>query len=170
VTRDSIDRRNFNTLCRKTADFIVKVRSTLTSLVVVFEEGNGIFDRHVSLQLYGARRLAARRLHRLRTAKLFFEQQLVALNNNDFPRLEVIRFEGFYIFPDASPEKATRTGIASVFQLIRECPFANASFVEISSMEDGICFWGHQRTVTDSSEQLDRSDDGGGFAELLARS
>jgi hypothetical protein len=106
-------------------------------------------------------------LHRPRTAKLFFEQQLVALNNNNFPRLEVIRFEGFYIFLDATPEKAARTGIASVFQLIRECP---SSFVEISSMEDGICFLGHQRIVTDSSEQLDRSDDGGVFAELLASS
>jgi hypothetical protein len=94
----------------------------------------------------------------------------VAVNNHAFPRLEVIRFEGFYIFLDASPEEAARTGIASVFQLIQECPFANASFVEISSMEDGICFWGHRRIVTDSSEQLDRSDDGGGFAELLASS
>jgi hypothetical protein len=59
VTRDSIDRRNFNTLCWKTADFIVKVRSTLTSLVVVFEEGNGIStDTSVSsfMELDGSQR------------------------------------------------------------------------------------------------------------------
>lgn len=73
---------------------------------------------------------AARRLHRLRTAKFFLEQQLVAVNNHAFPRLEVIRFEGFYIFLDATPEEAARTGMASVFQLTRECPFANSSFVE----------------------------------------
>jgi hypothetical protein len=87
-----------------------------------------------------------------------------------FLALEVVRFEGFYIFLDATPEEAARTGIASVFQLIRVCPTADASFVEISSMEDGICFLGQRRQITESGEQPEHSDDDGGFTELLASS
>jgi hypothetical protein len=170
VPNYSIDQRNFHTSCEKLAAFIVKISLTLKWLVVVYEERRQIFDRNVSPQVPGGRRLAANRLWHLRTAKLFLEQQLVALNNNSLPWLEVVRFEGFYIFLDASPEEAARTGIASVFQLIRECPFANASFVEISSMEDGICFLGHQRKIMESGEQPEHSDDDGGYAELLASS
>ena len=164
VPHSSVDHRHYYTLCLKAAAFIVKVRQTLRSLVVVFAENRDVYRRSIYLR---SRRVAVIRLRRLQDAKFFLDQLLAALNDNTFPRLERVRCEGFYIFLDASLEEVASAGIASTFQLIRDCPFADASFIEVSSLDDrGIGFRGHDRDY----HRIGEWHDDGEFAELLASS
>jgi hypothetical protein len=80
------------------------------------------------------------------TAKLFLEQLLAALNENFFPQLGEIRFEGFHILEDATPHEADIAGLAGVMQSVRESEigFANATFTDIKSLSGRGSYYGNE--------------------------
>jgi hypothetical protein len=157
------DLRSFHTMFQQTAAFVVKVRATLESLVVVLGENEAMYPGG---QKYGSSITYRRECYRpwcMEMAKLFLEQQLAALNENSFPRLRKIHFEGFHLIQDASPSEAVKVELASIFQAIQGCRFADATFIDISNVQVRRCFGGYRE---DGHTLLDD----GRFPELLAQS
>jgi hypothetical protein len=79
----------------------------------------------------------------LRIAAAFLNQSLAVLNRNHFLHLEDIRFEGFHVLETATPRQAAAAGLADTFQSIRECPYPNASFTQISCIDCREVFLGY---------------------------
>jgi hypothetical protein len=156
-----IDLRNYNTLFRQTAMFVTKTKGTLKSLIIVFGECRSIYGDFVT---YGCGTGRANHLGRCRwyikMAKLFLEQQLAALNENAFPQLEEIRFEGFRLLENATPQQAADAELAGVLQSVRDTRFTNATFTDISSVQGRDSYHGNNRHTEGDSR----------FAELLATS
>ncbi|GAB7330788.1 hypothetical protein MBLNU13_g02336t1 [Cladosporium sp. NU13] len=61
-------------------------------------------------------------------AKLFLEQMLTALNDNAFPLLEEIRFEGFTLLKRANSRESADAELAGIFQMVEESRFADGIF------------------------------------------
>ena len=159
------DLRSFHTTFQQTAALIVKVRETLESLVVVLGESENMYSLR-GPQYCGSQYAHIRQCHRpwcMEMAKLFLEQQLAALNENSFPRLRKVHFEGFHLLQNASPSEAAKAELARVFQAIRDCRFADATFIDISSVQGRRCFGGYG----DEGHIL---LDEGRWPELLAKS
>ena len=156
----SVDVRAYNTLFRQTSSFITKTRETLKSLIIVFDEHPGLY---LEGQLKGG--CGTPSGHNpwcIKMAKLFLEQLLAALNENAFPQLEKIRFEGFHHLEDANAHSAARAGLASVLRSVRESEsrFGNTTFTDIKSLSGRKNYHGHNGGPGDD----------GRFAELLAKS
>jgi len=96
-------------------------------------------------------------------AKLFLEKMLTALNDNAFPLLKEIRFEGFALLKKANPRQAALAGVEldSIFQSIRDCRFTDATFTDISSVQGRQSYHGHNRNTDGDCSR---------FEELLADS
>jgi hypothetical protein len=157
------DLRSFHTMFQQTAAFVVKVRATLESLVVVLGENEAMYPGG---QNYGQPDIYRRECDRpwcMEMAKLFLEQQLAALNENSFPRLRKIHFEGFHLIQDASPSEVEKVELAGIFQAIEDCKFADATFIDISSVQGRRCFQGYEYSGNYFLDQ-------GRFPELLAES
>lgn len=157
------DLRSYLTLFRQTALFLIKVNETLESLNIVFGESLSLYEEHLEDGCRTMRhyRSACYRPWCIKMAKLFIEQQLAALNEHAFPRLEKIRFEGFHLLKNASPHDADKADLASVLQSIRYCRFSDATFIDISSVDsDQHSFLGYERN----------EDGDGRFTEFLANS
>ena len=147
------DLRSYQTLFRQTATFVINVRNTLKSLIVVFADTQTLQTDPVLLIDCN------RRPWCIQFAKLFLEQILAALNENAFPLLKEIRFEGFTILERATPHEAADAELAGIFQSIENCRFTDATFTKIASVQDRCCLHGKYRTNRDY-----------GFSELLASS
>ncbi|KAM0697445.1 hypothetical protein Q7P36_002299 [Cladosporium allicinum] len=159
------DLRGFHTTYQQTAAFIVKVRETLESLVVGLGETEDMYSL-TGPRWCGTHYAHIRGCYRpwcMEMAKLFLEQQLAALNENSFPQLRKIHFEGFHLLQDASPGEAAKAELASVFQAIRDCRFADATFIDISSVQGRRCFEGY-------GDEGHIILDEGRWPELLAKS
>ena len=158
------DLRSYQTLFRQTASFLVKVRETLRSLVIVFGESRRL--HRMPRELYGTNRAFLEGYYRpwcIKMAKLFLEQMLTALNDNAFPLLKEIRFEGFALLKKANPRQAALAGVEldSIFQSIRDCRFTDATFTDISSVQGRQSYHGHNRNTDGDCSR---------FEELLADS
>jgi hypothetical protein len=155
------DLRSYQTLFRQTASFTAKVKDTLKSLVIVFGESSSLYADPES---EGCGTVNIHRHHYrswcIKMAKLFLEQELAALNENAFPRLTTIRFEGFHLLEDADPGEAASAELADVLRLVRDCRFTNATFTEISSVQERQSYHGHNRNTDGDSR----------FVELLKTS
>jgi hypothetical protein len=156
----SVDVRGYNTLFHQTASFITKTKETLKSLIIVFDQSPSLYPEG---QLKGG--CGTPSGHNpwcIKMAKLFLERLLAALNENAFPQLEKIRFEGFHHLGDANAHNVARAGLTDVLQLVRESEsrFTNATFTDIKSLSGRHSYTGHDGGPRDD----------GGFAELLARS
>jgi hypothetical protein len=159
------DLRSFHTMFQQTAAFIVKVRATLESLVVVLGETDRMYSDSKG-QTYGSQRSYRCDCYRpwcMEMAKLVLEQQLAAPNENSFPRLRKIHFEGFHLLQDASPSEVEKVELAGIFQAIQDCKFADATFLDIPSVQGRRCFIGYE----DVGHYLLDHDR---FPELLAES
>jgi len=167
------DLRSFHTTFQKTAAFVAKVRETLESLVIVFGDREGL-NQNSRLPQCGTSRVFHRSFRRpwcIAMAKYFLEQQLAALNENSFPQLRKIRFEGFRCIQDAEPYGAAQLGLAIVFEAIQECKVADATFTDIKSVQGRECFEGYDAEDVDSDHPHAYVwPDEGGFPELLANS
>jgi hypothetical protein len=156
------DLRSYNTLFHQTAMFVTKTKETLKSLIIVFDEFID-FYANPRATLCGTGRSLHYGYHRpwsIKMAKLFLEQQLAVLNENAFPQLEEIRFEGFDVLENANPRDAARAELAGVLQLVRDTRFLNATFTDLSSVQGRKSYHGHDRNTKDDSK----------FAELLTTS
>jgi len=163
----NVDLRNYNTLFRHTSMFIAKTKETLKSLTIVLAVSRGLWETPGQYQLCGtgrAHRHSVLRPWSLKMARLFLEQLLGALNDNAFPRLEELRFEGFQLLHDANDREAARAELAGVLQLAQEtcCRFAdiNATLTDIPSVQARECFDGYDGGKEREAE----------FAHLLASS
>jgi hypothetical protein len=156
-----IDLRSYNTLFRQTAMFVTKIKETLKSLIIVFGECRSVYEGFVH---YGCGTGRGNHFERCRwyvkMAKLFLEQQLAALNENAFPQLEEIRFEGFHLLENATPQEAADAELAGVLQLVRETRFTNATFTDISSVQGRQSYHGNNQNTEGDSR----------FAQLLTTS
>ncbi|KAL1588839.1 hypothetical protein WHR41_02423 [Cladosporium halotolerans] len=158
------DLRNYHMLFKQTARLIVKVSQSLESLVIVFGQARSLFDDRRPAKT--GLRCGTGSFFRtmcyypwcVKMAQLFLEQQLAALNENAFPRLKQIRFEGFTFLRDE--HEADEAAFAELFQSIQDCRFNGATFTEISSEDDRRRFQGH-----DGGE-----DKAGEFTDLLSSS
>lgn len=155
------DLRNYHTMFRQAANLVIKVRHTLKSLFVAFGEKSSLYQgkRPYECGTGYMRRRTCYRPWCIKMAKLFLEQQLSALNENEFPRLDKIHFEGFHLLEDANDREAADAELEGVFQSIRDCRFTNATFTDLLSLDERLNFNG-------CSVQTDE----GRFSELLARS
>lgn len=155
------DLRSYNTLFHKTANFMATTRETLKSLIIVFGECRSVYPD--TAYRGGCGTPNYHRPWSIKMAKLFLEQLLAVLNENAFPQLEVIHFEGFHLLEDADPHEAARAELAGVLQLVQDtCSrFANATLTDLRSVQGRQSYHGHNRGT---NEDLDR------FAELLASS
>ena len=156
------DLRSYETLFQQTASFAAKVRNTLRSLVIVFGEPNGLWEP-CHPELCGTayvRRVFCYRPWCIKMAKLFLDQMLTTLNDNAFPLLEEIRFEGFAILERANSREAADAELAGTFQMVEDSRFAKGSFTDISSVQSRTGYHGHDR-ITDGNCR---------FEELLAGS
>ena len=157
------DLRSYQTLFRQTASFVVKVRETLHSLLIVFGESQSL---HRSPSPCGTNRVFLEGYYRpwcIKMAKLFLEQMLTALNENAFPLLKEIRFEGFSLLKTADPRQFADAELDSVFQSIEDCRFKDATFTDIQSVQARDSYYGNAR-ITDGDCRFDS------FEELLAGS
>lgn len=162
------DFRSYHTLFQQTADFAIKVRENLKSLVIVFGESQYLYKLPTSeLRMSGC--MYDRRSYEpwcIAMAKNFLEQMLAALNGNAFPRLESMRFEGFSLLVNllslngANPQKIARAGLTGVFQSIENSRFADGIFTDISSRQGRESYRGHDRRTNGDRR----------FEELLAGS
>lgn len=156
------DLRSYNTLFRQTAIFITKTKETLKSLVIVFDESRSMYPDSDSkgCGTGNVYRTGYYRPWCIKMAKLFLEQLLDALNENNFSQLEEIHFEGFDLLEDANPHEAASAELAVVLQLVRDSRFTNATFTDLSSVHGRQSYHGHDR----------KTDGDGRFAELLTSS
>jgi hypothetical protein len=152
------DLRSYQTLFRQTASFVVKVRETLRSVVIVF--GEQYESSYVSPCGTGRAQRMERQRWCIKMAKLFLEQMLAALNANAFPRLEDIHFEGFVLLKLANVREAVEAKLADLFQSIEECRLTNATFTDVPSVQDRRTYHGHDC----------KTDDNHSFDELIASS
>jgi hypothetical protein len=155
-----IDVRSYNTLFHQTASFIAKIKETLKSLIIVFDQCPSLYPEG---QLKGG--CGTPSGHNpwcIKMAKLFLQQLLAALNENAFPQLEKIRFEGFHHLEDADANNAARAELAGVLRSVRESEsrFTNATFTDIKSLSGRESYCGHNGGPGDD----------GRFAELLTKS
>ena len=155
-----VDVRAYNTLFHQTASFITNTNETLKSLIIVFGESPGLYPEG---QLKGG--CGTPSGHNpwcIKMAKLFLEQLIAALNENFFPQLEKIHFEGFRHLEGANAHDATRAGLAGVLRSVRESEgrFTKATFTDIKSVSCRESYTGHDDGLRDD----------GRFAELLAQS
>jgi len=140
-----IDLRSYQTLFQQTASFVLKIRETLQTLVIVFDHRYGCPD---TTSWCGTGRHQSRTRHRwcIKMAKLFLRQMLAVLNENAFPQLEDIRFEGFVLLKDADPYEATDAEVDGLFRSIESCRFTNASFIDVPSVQCRQSYHGHDRS------------------------
>jgi hypothetical protein len=155
-----VDVRAYNTLFRQTASFITKTKETLKSLIIVFGEIPGLYPEG---QLKGG--CGTPSGHNpwcKKMAKLFLEQLIATLNENAFPQLEKIRFEGFRNLEGANAHNTAMAGLAGVLRSVRESEgrFTNATFTGIKSLSCRQSYTGHDGGLRDD----------GRFAELLSKS
>ena len=137
------DLRNYQTLFRQTASFVVKARESLRSLMIVFGER---YERpYTGWCGNGRRQHANRQRWCITMAKLFLEQMLAALNENAFPQLEHIHSEGFVLLKVANLHEAADVDLAGLFRSIEECRFTNASFVDVPNVQNRRSWHGHDR-------------------------
>lgn len=132
------DLRNYQTLFIETAKLLTRVNKTLRSLVIVFGESTRLHKEYDLASGCGTSRNFVHGTYRpwcVVMAGAFLNQLLAALKQKPFPQLSSIRFEGFHILETASPEEAEAAQLADTFQSIRECPFINATFTELSSVD-----------------------------------
>jgi len=155
-----VDVRSYNTLFRQTASFIAKTKETLKSLVIVFDEFPGLYPE--GRERGGCGTPSGHEPWCVKMSKLFLEQLLAALNDNAFPQLEKIRFEGFHHLENTHFYDAQRAGVASVLRSVRESEgrFTNATFTDIKSLSGRRSCEGHDGGPRDV----------GRFAELLTTS
>jgi hypothetical protein len=147
------DLRSYNTMSHQTAMFVTKTKETLKSLIIVFDEFMNLYA-NPSVKLCGTGRALHDNYHRpwsIKMAKLFLEQQLAVLNDNAFPQLEEIRFEGFDVLENANPQDAARAELAGVLQLVRDTRFTNASFTDIPSVQGRRSYQGNNHNTKDDS-------------------
>jgi hypothetical protein len=137
------DLRNYQTLFRQTASLVVKARGSLRSLMIVF----GVrYERPYTGWCGNGRRQRAKRQRWCITmAKLFLEQMLAALNENAFPHLEHIHFEGFVLLKVANLRETADADLTGLFWSIEECRFTNASFVDVPNVQNRRSWHGHDR-------------------------
>ena len=162
-----VDVRNYNTLFRQTAMFITNTKETLKSLTIVCAVSRGLWKDPNFFEAFGNGRIHRNTVSRpwsIKMAKLFLEQLLAVLNDNVFPQLEKVHFEGFQLLEDTSPREAARADLAGVLQSARDtcCRFAgiNATLTDIPSVQ------GRQSYDNYTGETgLD-----GRFAQILANS
>lgn len=158
------DLRSYNTLFRQTANFIAKNKETLKSLTIVFGQSLSIYTgpKCYGCGTSGVHYRSVYRPWCIKMAKRFLEQLLAALNDNAFPQLEDVHFEGFHILEDASPHEAARAELAGVLELAQDTRlrFTNATFTELSSLQDRESYHGH-----DFNREWDE-----GLADVLASS
>jgi hypothetical protein len=150
------DLRSYQTLFRQTASFLVNVRETLQSLVIVFGESRRLHRR--PQELYGTNRAFLEGYYRpwcIKMAKLFLEQMLKALNENAFLLLKEIRFEGFALLKTANPQQAAVAGLDSIFQSIEDCRFTDATFTDISSVQGRQSYHGHNRNTDGDCSRIE---------------
>jgi hypothetical protein len=155
-----IDVRSYNTLFHYTASFIAKTKETLKSLIIVFDQYPSLYPE--GRYKGGCGTPSGLNPWCIKMAKLFLERLLAALNENAFPQLEKIRFEGFHHLEDANVCDVARAGLTDVLRLVRESEsrFTNATFTDVKSLSGRHSYPGHDGGPGDD----------GGFAELLARS
>jgi hypothetical protein len=158
------DLRSYHTVFQQTAAFVVKIRETLKSLVIVFGESYILYDlyRTPSTHLCGNSRIS-RKCYKawcIIVAKHFLQQMLAALNGDAFPRLENMRFEGFALLVTllerAEPHEVADADLAGVFQSIEDCRFADGIFTDISSVQDRKSYHGHDRRTDDVCKRFEK--------------
>lgn len=142
------DLRSYHTLFQKAAAFVVKIRETLNSLVIVFGESYNLYKSSDSL--CGTGRTYNKRCYHpwcITMARHFLEQMLAALNGNAFPCLEDVRFEGFSLLvtllKGAKPHEVARANLSGVFKSIEDCRFNDATFTDIQSVQGRQSYHGH---------------------------
>jgi hypothetical protein len=141
-----IDLRSYYTLFHETANLLLRTRGSLKSLVLVFGEDMDFFEETRLHSGCGNHRQFHDSRYNpwcLRIAAAFLNQSLAVLNRNHFLHLEDIRFEGFHVLETATPRQAAAAGLADTFQSIRECPYPNASFTQISCIDCREVFLGY---------------------------
>lgn len=155
------DLRSYNSTFHQTSNFIAKTKDTLKSLVIVFGECRSIYPD--TAYRGGCGTPNYQRPWSIKMAKLFLERLLAALNENAFPQLEDVHFEGFHILEDASPHEAALAELGGVLQLARDtCSwFANVTLTDLKSVQGRQSYHGHNRMT---------NEDLAGFEEVLASS
>jgi hypothetical protein len=155
------DLRSYQTLFRQTANFTAKVKGTLKSLVIVFDECWSLYAKAVSYGCDNGDGYRSRyRPWCTKMAKSFLKQMLAALNGNAFPRLENMRFEGFSILvrlPErAGPHEVAEADLAGVFQSIEDSRFAEGIFTDISSVQHRESYHGHDRNTNGDCKRFEK--------------
>lgn len=154
----NIDVRNYNTLSRELAALLMRARNSLKSVFVVLGDPwdfQNFFHKDSSSGINQIRLSAECQPWRTNMASTFLEQQVTALNQGTFSRLESIKFEGFDRLEHARLGRYADPQPESLFQAIRNCPLTDiVSFTDIASEASENC-----RPVFDGYDFALKEDD-----------
>ena len=131
---DRVNKQNYLTFFRKTADLLKTASATLRSLVIVLDHAK-VHPHAYLRRMCGTGRGRMIRTYRvwcLEMASLYLHQLVTVLSEESFPLLEHIRFEGFDELEFAFAGNAGPVAhVERTREAIRKCPFAvMASFTE----------------------------------------
>lgn len=125
-----LDLRNYYTLFKETAKLLLKAKDMLSTLTIVFGEDRDHYEETAYRSTCGTSRayfISTRRPWSIKVATGFLNEVLAVLNNNPFPRLVSVVFEGFHFLKHVQSHEAARVGLDATFHAMVECPIANAS-------------------------------------------